>query len=237
MTLLKLIRLEWRKHRFARNFVGAGIAIVSILLFMIMIGVTDFGAEDYALADYHGAFTLIDTFSRAVFIIFAGSLISKLIISEYRDKTMNVMFTYPIKRHKIIAAKLMLVFIFTFTMIMFTDILMGVLLLAANQYYGFITEPVESVALGQIVLKYTISSLSAAAMALIPLFFGMRKHSVTATMVASIFLVLIVCSGFSGSNGPTMSVNNIIVIPLTLGAIGLWIATLSMTRLETKDLN
>ncbi|KAA8786194.1 ABC-type transport system involved in multi-copper enzyme maturation permease subunit [Paenibacillus sp. 4624] len=237
MMLLKLIRLEWRKHRFARNFVGAGIANISILLFMIMIGVTDLGAEDYALADYHGAFMLIDTFSRAVFIIFAGSLISKLIISEYRDKTMNVMFTYPIKRHKIIAAKLTLVFIFTFVMIMFTDILMGVLLLTANQYYGFITEPLGLAALGQLVLKYTISSLSAAAMALIPLFFGMRKHSVTATMVASIFLVLIVCSGFSGSSGPTMSVNNIIVIPLTLGAIGLWIAALSMTRLETKDLN
>ena len=114
---------------------------------------------------------------------------------------------------------------------------MGVLLLAANQYYGFITEPLGLAVLGQMLLKYTISSLSAAAMALIPLFFGMRKHSVTATMVASIFLVLIVCSGFSGSNGPTMSLNNIIVIPLTLGAIGLWIATRSMTRLEIKDLN
>lgn len=237
MTLLKLIRLEWRKHRFARNFVGAGIAIVSILLFMIMIGVTDFGAEDYAFADYQGAFMLIDTFSRAVFIIFAGSLISKLIISEYRDKTMNVMFTYPIKRHKIIAAKLILVFIFTFTMIMFTDILMGVLLLAANQYYGFITEPVESVALGQIVLKYTISSLS------------LCRH-VSDSSILRYAKALgdgyngcfdFPCShrvrGVSSSNGPTMSVNNIIVIPLTLGAIGLWIATRSMTRLETKDLN
>ncbi|MGO4532993.1 ABC transporter permease [Paenibacillus sp. 2TAF8] len=232
--MLKLIRLEWRKHRFARNFVGAGIANVFILLFIIMIGIIEFGAEDYPLADYHSAFTLIDTFVRAVFIIFAGSLISKLIISEYRDKTMNVMFTYPIKRHKIIAAKLMLVFIFTFTMIMFTDILMGVLLLAANQYYGFITEPLGSAALGQMTLKYTISSLSAAAMALIPLFFGMRKHSVTATVVSSVLLVFIVCSGFGG---PIMSLNNIIVIPLTLGAIGLWIATRSMTRLETKDVN
>ena len=87
------------------------------------------------------------------------------------------------------------------------------------------------------VVKYTISSISAAAMSLIPLFFGMRKHSVTATMVASVLLVSIVCSGFSGSNGPTMSINSIIIIPLTLGAVGLWIAALSMVRLETKDLN
>lgn len=237
MTLLKLIRLEWRKHRFARNFLGAGIAMIGILLFLIMIAFLDQEVEDFVFLDYQGSFILIDTFARAVFIIFAGVLISKLIISEYRDKTMNVMFTYPIKRHKIIAAKLILVFVFTFAMIMVTDILMGMLLLVVNQYYGFITDPLESKVLWQMVVKYTISSISAAAMSLIPLFFGMRKHSVTATMVASVLLVFIVCSGFSGSNGPTMSVNSIIIIPLTLGAVGLWIAALSMVRLETKDLN
>lgn len=233
-TLLKLIRLEWRKHRFARNLTGAGIAMLSILLFLIMIGVTDLGAEDYAFASYEDSFILIDTFARAVFIIFAGALISKLIISEYRDKTMNVMFTYPIKRHKIIAAKLMLVLLFTFAMIMLTDVVMGVILLASNHFYDFITEPLSTAELWQIVVKYTISAFSASAMALIPLFFGMRKHSVTATMVASILLVFVVCSGF---NGPTFSVNSIIVIPLTLGAIGLWIAALSMIRLETKDMS
>ncbi|WP_167434159.1 ABC transporter permease [Paenibacillus silvae] len=235
--MLKLIQLEWRKHRFARNLTGAGIAMLSILLFLIMIGVTDLGAEDYAFASYEGSFILIDTFARAVFIIFAGVLISKLIISEYRDKTMNVMFTYPIKRHKIIAAKLMLVFLFTFAMIMLTDVVMGVILLASNHFYDFITEPLSTAALLKIVVKYTISSASAAAMALIPLFFGMRKHSVTATMVASILLVFVVCSGFSGSNGPTVSINNIVIIPLTLGAIGLWNAALSMIRLETKDMS
>ncbi|MCK6078652.1 ABC transporter permease [Paenibacillus silvae] len=232
--MLKLIRLEWRKHRFARNLTGAGIAMLSILLFLIMIGVTDLGAEDYAFASYEDSFILIDTFARAVFIIFSGALISKLIISEYRDKTMNVMFTYPIKRHKIIAAKLMLIFLFTFAMIMLTDAVMGVLLLTANHLYDFITEPMSTAVLWKMIVKYIISAFSASAMALIPLFFGMRKHSVTATMVASILLVFVVCSGF---NGPTFSVNSIIVIPLTLGAIGLWIAALSMIRLETKDMS
>lgn len=192
------------------------------------------GAEDYAFASYEDSFILIDTFARAVFIIFSGALISKLIISEYRDKTMNVMFTYPIKRHKIIAAKLMLIFLFTFAMIMLTDAVMGVLLLTANHLYDFITEPLSTAVLWKMIVKYIISAFSASAMALIPLFFGMRKHSVTATMVASILLVFVVCSGF---NGPTFSVNSIIVIPLTLGAIGLWIAALSMIRLETKDMS
>ncbi|MCW3794359.1 ABC transporter permease [Paenibacillus sp. LS1] len=232
--MLKLIRLEMRKHRFARNFAVAGIANVGILLFLIMIGFVDMGAEDYAYASYETAFMIIDTFVRATFIIFAGTLLSKLVISEYKNKTMNVMFTYPIQRHKIIAAKLIIVFVFTFVMIVVSDLLMGSLLFIANQFYSFIPGSLTNQDTLGFLLKYGISSLSAASMALIPLFFGMRKHSVTTTMISSILLVLIVCSGFSGSGG---SIHSLIVIPLTLGAVGIWIASMSMVRLETKDVN
>ncbi|MGN7415847.1 ABC transporter permease [Paenibacillus sp. SAF-068] len=232
--LLKLIRLEMRKHRFARNFAGAGIANIAVLLFLIMIGFVDVGAEDYAYADYQTAFMIIDTFVRATFIIFAGALLTKLVISEYRNKTMNVMFTYPIQRHKIIAAKLIIVFVFTFVMVMFTDLLMGSLLLIANHVYSFIPGSLTDREIMGFILKYGMSSLSAASMALIPLFFGMRKHSVTTTMVSSILLVLVVCSGFNGSE---FSIHSLIIIPLTLGAIGIWIASMSMIRLETRDVN
>lgn len=71
-TLLKLIFLEMRKHRFARNFGYAAIANVGILLFLIMIGVVDWGAEDYAFTTYPLSFMLIDTFARATFIILEG---------------------------------------------------------------------------------------------------------------------------------------------------------------------
>ncbi|HBU84812.1 MAG TPA: ABC transporter permease [Paenibacillus sp.] len=233
-TLLKLIQLELRKHRFARNFRTAGIAVLVLILFLFLIGYTDLGAEDYAFADYSVSFMLIDTFARAVFIIFGGALIAKLIISEYRNKTMNVMFTYPIKRHKIIAAKLIIVFVFTFMMILLTDVLMGALLVAVNHFYDFIPDTLTIRDAWVLLLKYVVSSLSAAGMALIPLFFGMRKHSVTTTLVSSILLVMVVCSGF---NGPSFSINTIIVIPLTLGAIGIWVASLSMFSLETKDMN
>lgn len=177
---------------------------------------------------------IIDTFVRATFIIFAGALLSKLVISEYRNKTMNVMFTYPIQRHKIIAAKLIIVFGFTFVMIMVNDLFMGSLLLIVNQFYSFIPESLTNRDILGLLVKYSISSLSAACMALIPLFFGMRKHSVTTTMVSSILLVSIVCSGFNGSE---VSIHSLIIIPLTLGAIGIWIASMSMVRLETKDVN
>jgi hypothetical protein len=119
-------------------------------------------------------------------------------------------------------------------MILLTDVLMGALLVAVNHFYDFIPDTLTMRDAWVLLLKYVVSSLSAAGMALIPLFFGMRKHSVTTTLVSSILLVMVVCSGF---NGPAFSINTIIVIPLTLGAIGIWVASLSMFSLETKDMN
>ncbi|MFC9710720.1 ABC transporter permease [Paenibacillus sp. NPDC056933] len=232
--LLKLISLEIRKYRFARHIGYAAMASLALLLFLTMIGITDFGAKDYAFSTYPDSFMLIDTFVRATFMIFAGALLSSMIIGEYRRKTLSVLFTYPIKRWKLIAAKLVIIFVFTFGMILFTDVLMGAVLVAVDRFYPFIADSLTMEQIRVLLLKYTFSSLSAAAMALIPLLFGMRKHSNTATMASSIFLVLIVCSGF---NGLLVSINSILAIHLSLGAAGLLIALLSMRRLETKDVN
>ncbi|WP_178075952.1 ABC transporter permease [Paenibacillus oralis] len=232
--MLKLISLELRKYRFARHIGYAAMADLAILLFLTMIGITDYGAEDYAYSTYPESFMLIDTFVRATFMIFAGALLSTMITLEYRNKTLGVLFTYPIKRRKLIAAKLVIIFFFTFGMILFTDVLMGSVLVAVDHFYPFIADSLTMEQVQVLLLEYTISSLSAAAMALIPLLFGMRKHSVTATMVSSILLVLIVCSGF---NGPLVSINSIVAVHLALGAAGLGIAGASMLRLETKDVN
>ncbi|WP_167527138.1 ABC transporter permease [Paenibacillus cellulositrophicus] len=232
--MLKLISLELRKYRFSRHIGYAAMAGLAILLFLTLLGITDYGAEDYAFSTFAGSFMLIDTFVRATFMIFAGVLLSTMIALEYRNKTMGVLFTYPIKRRKLIAAKLVIIFVFTFGMILLTDVLMGSVLVVVDRFYPFITDSLTMEQARELLLEYTVSSLSAAAMALIPLLFGMRKHSVTTTMVSSILLVLIVCSGF---NGPVVSIESIIAIHLALGAAGLCIAWLSMHRLETKDVN
>ncbi|WP_458122681.1 ABC transporter permease [Paenibacillus sp. Z3-2] len=230
--MLKLISMELKKYRFARYIGYAAMANLAILLFLTMIGITDYGAQDYAFATYSESFMLIDTFVRATFMIFAGALLSTMIVGEYRNKTLDVLFTYPIKRRKFIAAKLVIIFVFTSGMILLTDVLMGSVMFAMDGFYPFIADSLTIEQAGVLLLEYTFSSLSAAAMSLIPLLFGMHKNSVTAIMVTSILLTIIVCSGF---NGPLVSINSFIAIHLSLGAAGLLIALLSMLRLEMKD--
>ncbi|MDO7904807.1 hypothetical protein Q5741_00090 [Paenibacillus sp. JX-17] len=230
--MFKLISLELRKQRFARYIGYAAMIDLALLLFLVLLGVTDHGAVDYVYSTFHASFTLIDTFVKAIFIIFAGALLSRMIVGEYRNKKLGFLFTYPIKRYKFITAKLVIIYFFTFAMILFTNILISSIFVAMNDVYPFISDSLTGEQIRGMIMKYIVSSLSAAAMALIPLAFGMFKHSITMTMGSSVILVLIVCSGF---NGPLLSLNSTIEVHLLLGAAGLLASWLSMLRLEKKD--
>lgn len=62
------------------------------------IGGKNLTQDQMAMADAGSTLLLLGTFVRSVFIVFAGVLIAKLIIGEYKNRTITVMFTYPVSR-------------------------------------------------------------------------------------------------------------------------------------------
>ncbi|WP_243765163.1 hypothetical protein [Bacillus arachidis] len=92
--MLNLMRLELMKFNMGSVIKGALIAIFIAAIFLPLI-MFDGEMNSYAIA-----FQFIDTFSRAVFMIFGASLIARFIIQEFQNKTMTVMFMYPINRKK-----------------------------------------------------------------------------------------------------------------------------------------
>lgn len=97
---------------------GAAFANFIILGFLWMVTFTE-GKDTFQTIDE--TFLVIGTFVRAVFIIFGAVLISKLIISEFKNKTILVMFTYPINRKKLLAAKLLIAAGLTFITILISN--------------------------------------------------------------------------------------------------------------------
>lgn len=43
----------------------------------------------------------IELFTNMAYLIFTGVMLSTFIVSAYKNKTMNLMFSYPIKRQEI----------------------------------------------------------------------------------------------------------------------------------------
>lgn len=231
-SVLNLIKLELKKNKFYGQWLGLLIANAAILALVALI-YFDPGAaeEEMLLLSYADAFAFIDTVVRATFTIYASALIAKFVIDEYKNKTIALMFTYPTNRKKLMASKLVIVFVWTIFAILLSNFVIGSLLVLLNQFVGHIPDTLTADTLAATILQTLLFAVAAAGLSLITLFFGMWKKSVTATIVSAVLIVSVVNSSTGG-----FSLYSIIAIPLTLAAIGIFIAYLSIRNVDKEDL-
>ncbi|MCX8128838.1 MAG: ABC transporter permease [Clostridia bacterium] len=227
--MLKLIKLEIRKYKIKGYIRGALIANLVIIGFLFLMNYTG-KAEGDIIRSYDEAFAIIDTFVKGTFMIFSSVLIANIIIDEYRSKTINVMFMYPINRKKLFAAKLVIVLVFSFTSIILSDIIVSFSYYFLNSIFSFVTEELTSTVIVNSSIKFFMNALAFSGAGLIPLFFGMRKKSFPATIVSSILITSIL-----SSSSNDFSLGSIIAIPMTLAAVGILVAYLTIRNIEHAD--
>ncbi|WP_242219823.1 ABC transporter permease [Bacillus cereus group sp. BfR-BA-01380] len=224
--MLNLIRLELVKFKLWPVIKGAFIALLVMLGFVTLI------MFDGEFKSYDDAFRSIDIFVKAVFMIFGASLIAKFIIQEFKEKTMIIMFMYPINRKKMMIAKLFIIMIFTFLSIVICDIVIFSFFYVLNVYYSVITEPLTMTILLQNGSKLLMNAIAATGISLIPLYFGMKKYSVRTTIVSAVIIMSLLTSSLSGH----YSLYDIILVPITLACVGLLIAYMTVRKIEQVDL-
>lgn len=198
---------------------GVIIANLIILGFMWLVSYIEKAEGTESFQSMDDAFLVIGTFVRAVFIVFGAVLIAKLVISEYKNKTIQVMFTYPISRKKLLAAKQHL--------------------RRADVYHYFSLKCVRSSRFlyaefdlpchsGRIERRCHFSAFGKNGgfrfwrrwHQFSSHLFGMRKHSVSATIISSVVIVMLM-----SSTSPGLSISSIVYIPLSLAAVGLFFHT------------
>ncbi|MGX4764500.1 ABC transporter permease [Bacillus mojavensis] len=228
--MLKLIRIELRKMKMGWYVRGVIIANLIILGFMWLVSYTEKaeGAESFQSMD--DAFLVIGTFVRAVFIVFGAVLIAKLVISEYKNKTIQVMFTYPISRKELLAAKLSISGGLTFITILVSNAFVATAYYMLNSIYHVIPGELSADVMSQHSVKMAVFAFGAAGTSLVTIFFGMRKHSVPATIISSVVIVMLM-----SSTSPGLSLSSIVYIPLSLAAVGLFFSYMAVRKADKQD--
>lgn len=67
---------------------------------------------DVLFFDFTQNMALVNIFIRITFIIFSSVILSRLVIDEYKNKTIQLSFMYPLQRKMLMSAKLTIVFCF-----------------------------------------------------------------------------------------------------------------------------
>ncbi len=233
IKLLKLLRLEWKKNCIASYFKGLIICIVGIFAAVTLMALGS--GDEQVFQDYTDFMSLTNIFIRIVFIIFSSVILSRLVIDEYKNKTVQLLFTYPLKRKKIILAKLSLVFGFCFFSIIIATFMINITVYFLNPMMNLFETPVEMQEMVATIPSTFINGFMIAGVSLIPLYFGMRKKSTAATITSAVLIGFLINATVSNGDTST-SLFQFIGVPMIMCLLGLIIGYLSYYKVDKVDL-
>lgn len=229
--MLQLIKLEMKKFKFGWYIKGAVITNIIITVLMCCIMYIEQEERDSMIAMYQDVFVLIGGMVRATFIVFAAVLIAKMVIEEYRNKTILLLFSYPVSRKKIIASKLLVIAAMTFVTILLSNMIVAGSFFIINMYVPIVPFSVTAHQFLEEAIKMIFFAIAAAGASLISLYFGMRKYSVAATVASSLIVV-----GIAFSSNSAFSMVTFIPLQLGLAVVGIMVAYSAIRNIEKEDI-
>ena len=158
-------------------------------------------------------------------------MLASFIVSAYKNKTMNLMFSYPIKRQKILASQMIAVWTFNFVALILTKLAIYMCVFFGAKFMQSSFAVDFSIGSLSFYIQLILKSVVIVSMSFIALFVGMAFKSSKATIVTSFLLIFLTQANIGDF---TMAGNA--VFPIILTAISLLFAALSIVNVESKDL-
>jgi len=233
IKLLKLLRLEWKKNCIAGYFKGLISCIVGILAAVVLMALGS--GDEQVFRDYTDFMSLTNILIRIVFIIFSSVILSRLVIDEYKNKTVQLLFTYPLKRKKIILAKLWLVFGFCFFSIIVATFMINIAVYFLNPMMNLFDTPVEIQEMVATIPSTFVNAFMMAGVSLIPLYFGMRRKSTASTITSAVLIGFVINATVSNGDS-SASLFQFVGVPIIMCLLGLIIGYLSYYKVDKVDL-
>lgn len=227
--MFKLIKLEWKKNNIWKYTRNAAVT-TAVLLLLLLMAAGELETEETVRA-YGGSMlgTSVGLFVHMAYIVFTGVMIAAYIVGAYEKRTINLMFSYPIKRAKIILAKVCAVWIFNFAAMVISKAVIYMVLVATKSLTGI---SATSLLVGEASfwINAILASSAMVSISFIALPIGLKMKSSKAAIVAS---VVIVCFTQGQIGSVTLANNMTFYAILFAGAVvSVW---LSVWRVETRD--
>ena len=232
--MLKLMKLEWKKNNIGKYIRTAVILTALLCLFtfaLAFLGIAD--DPDGTLDAAPGMDTIsspIELFTGMAFLIFTSVMLASFIVSAYKNKTMNLMFTYPVKRRKILVSQMMAVWSFNFAALVLSKLVIYLCIFMGSKYMRSSFAIDFDMGSLSFYIQLILKSFVIVSMSFIALFVGMAVKSSKATIITSFLLIFLTQANVGDF---TMADNAVFTLVLT--AVSFGFAVLSICNVENKD--
>ena len=173
----------------------------------------------------------IELFTGMAFLIFTCVMLASFIVSAYKNKTMNLMFTYPVKRQKILASQMAAVWIFNFVALVLSKFVIYLCIFIGSKYMrsSFVID--FDIGSLSFYIQLFLKSFVIVSMSFIALFVGMALKSSKAAILTSFLLIFL-----TQANVGDFTMADNAVFPFVLTAVSFGFAVLSIHNVENKDI-
>lgn len=233
--MIKLIKLEWKKNNIGKYIRNALILAACLCLFIFALAFLGIANDPDGTLDAAEGMDVIsapiELFTSMSFLIFTSVMLSSFIVSAYKNKTMNLMFSYPIKRQKILASQMLAVWLFNFAALILTKLTIYLCIFAGSKWMPssfFIDFNIGSLSF---YLQLILKSVVIVSISFIALFAGMIKKSSKTTIVTSFLLIFL-----TQANVGDFTMADNALFPVILTVLSFLFAFLSIFNAENKDL-
>lgn len=178
-----------------------------------------------------GISSSIEMFTSITFLIFTSVMLANFMIRAYKNKIMNVMFSYPIKRQKILASQMLAVWIFNVAALVLTKLCLYLCIFegARHMTSSFVID--FHMGSGMFYVQLILKSVVTVTMGFISLFIGLTLKSSKAAVISSFLLIFL-----TQANIGDFSMRENGVVPAVIMAVSLGFAVMSVGGVQTKDL-
>ena len=101
----KLIKMEWKKNCLGKMIRNAAIMTTAVLLFVLLTA-GEAGADMAEMGMFDKSFihASVELYTHMSYMIFTGVLLAGFVVDDYKKGTIRLLFSYPVKRKKLVLA-------------------------------------------------------------------------------------------------------------------------------------
>ena len=233
--MLQLIKLEWKKNNVGKYIRNTVIMAALLGLFVFALAFWGIANDPDGTLDAASGTDVIsaptELFTSIAFLIYTSVMLSSFIVSAYKDKTMNLMFTYPIKRQKILLSQMTAVWIFNFVALTVTKLAIYLCVFIGSNFMTASFAIDFSMGSLSFYIQLILKSAVIVSMSFITLFVGLAMKSSKAAIVTSFLLAFL-----TQANIGDITIADNAVFPVILTVLSFGFAVLSVSKAEKKDL-
>ncbi|MBS7531020.1 hypothetical protein IC619_011000 [Hazenella sp. IB182353] len=216
---MDMVKTDWKMYLLGFGLLNM-IIVSCIWLLLHAINPADMKLMYPIFPSYRFVYEWIITASKFGTTIFEAVLLVGIILNEYKNKTILILFQYPYPRWKLLLSKILLIGLLAFTFFSCTTVVSFIGFMTMNTFDAMIYEPITSLLSVHLILEIMIQGLGTVAIGFIPLFFGMIHKSVKTTWITSTLLAFLIHLPINAPNERMIyGTKPILYIPLAIAGI------------------